>query len=145
LHSSYLVFKIDSSEYLGKKRKEFLGKTFENPFLKMPHNICKEGLRSDTSCDGTSQVIRPTYSCPCPTDIRHPVDVPKSLDKVGIFSYLTRNVSPILQTLQNIGDKEMRKQLHKLTFISKASLSYVITDQTKSECRVVILYKPREA
>ena len=51
----------------------------------MPHNICKEGLRSDTSCDGTSQVIRPTYSCPCPTDIRHPVDVPKSLDKFGIF------------------------------------------------------------
>ena len=39
----------------------------------------------------------------------------------------------------------MRKQLHKLTFISKASLSYFITDQTKSECRVVILYKPREA
>ena len=39
----------------------------------------------------------------------------------------------------------MQKQLHKLTFISKASLSYVITDQTKSECRVVILYKPREA
>jgi hypothetical protein len=37
-------------------------------------------------CDETSQVIRPTYSCPCPTDIRHPVDVPKSLDKFGIFS-----------------------------------------------------------
>jgi hypothetical protein len=37
------------------------------------------------SCDGTSQVIRPTYSCPCPTDIRHPIDVPKSLDKFGIF------------------------------------------------------------
>jgi hypothetical protein len=55
-------------------------------------------------CDGTSQVIRPTYSCPCPTDIRHPVDVPKSLDKSGIFPYLTRNVSPVLQTLQNIGD-----------------------------------------
>jgi hypothetical protein len=36
-------------------------------------------------CDGTSQVIRPTYSCPCLTDIRHPVDVPKSLDKFGIF------------------------------------------------------------
>jgi hypothetical protein len=96
-------------------------------------------------CDRTSQVIRPTYSCPCLTDIRHPVDVPKSLDKLGIFPYLTRNVSPVLQTLQNIGDKEMRKQLHKLTFISKASLSYFITDQTKSECRVVILYKPGEA
>jgi hypothetical protein len=39
----------------------------------------------------------------------------------------------------------MRKQLHKLTFISKVSLSYVITDQTISECRVVILYKPGEA
>jgi hypothetical protein len=50
-----------------------------------------------------------------------------------------------LQTLQNIGDKEMRKQLHKLTFISKACLSYVITDQTKRECRVVILYRPGEA
>jgi hypothetical protein len=96
----------------------------------MPHNICKEGLRSDTSCDGTSQVIRPTYSCPCPTDIRHPVDVPKSLDKLGIFPYLTRNVLPVLQTLQNIGDKEMRKQLYKLTFISKASLSCFITDQS---------------
>jgi hypothetical protein len=68
-------------------------------------------------CDGTSQVIRPTYSCPCLTDIRHPEDVPKLLDKLGIFPYLTRNVSPVLQTLQNIGDKEMRKQLHKLTFI----------------------------
>jgi hypothetical protein len=68
-------------------------------------------------CDGTSQVIRPTYSCPCLTDIRYPVDVPKLLDKLGIFPYFTRNVSPVLQTLQNIGDKEMRKQLHKFTFI----------------------------
>jgi hypothetical protein len=70
-------------------------------------------------CDGTSQVIRPTYSCPCLTDIRHPVDVPKSLDKLGIFPYLTRNVSPVLQTLQNIGDKEMRKRLHKLHLFQK--------------------------
>jgi hypothetical protein len=72
----------------------------------MPHNICKEGLRSDTICDGTSQVIRPTYSCPCLTDIRHPVDVPKLLDKLGILPYLTRNVLPVLQTLQTIGDAE---------------------------------------
>jgi hypothetical protein len=87
-------------------------------------------LKGEMPCDRTSQVIRPTYSCPCLTDIRHPVDVPKSLDKLGIFPYLTRNVSPVLQTLQNIGDKEMRKQLHNLTFISKASLSYFITDQS---------------
>jgi hypothetical protein len=24
------------------------------------------------SCDGTSQVIRPTYSCPCSTNLRQP-------------------------------------------------------------------------
>jgi hypothetical protein len=39
----------------------------------------------------------------------NPVDVPESLDKFGIFSYLSRNVSPVLQTLQNIGDIEKRK------------------------------------
>jgi hypothetical protein len=27
-------------------------------------------------CDGTSQVIRPTYSCPCPTDLRQPYRCP---------------------------------------------------------------------
>src|SRR5688572_5451716 len=100
----------------------------------MPHNICQEGLRSDTSCDGTSQVIRPTYSCPCLTDIRHPVDVPKSLDKLGIFPYLTRNVSPVLQTLQNIGDIEVRKQLHKLTFIEKVRSSYLLQTRAINEC-----------
>jgi hypothetical protein len=38
----------------------------------MPHNIYRDGLRSDTSCDRTSQVIRPTYSCPYPSDLRQP-------------------------------------------------------------------------
>jgi hypothetical protein len=75
---------------------------------------CTHKPNLGVKCDRTSQVIRPTYSCPCLTDIRHPVDVPKSLDKFSIFPYLTRNVSPVLQTLQNIGDKEMRKRLHKL-------------------------------
>jgi hypothetical protein len=102
--------------------------------LKMPHNICKEGLRSDTSCDGTSQVIRPTYSCPCLTDIRHPVDVPKSLDKFGIFLYLTRNVSPVLQTLQNIGDEELRKRLHNLHLFKKQAQVVLLQTRTKSEC-----------
>jgi hypothetical protein len=78
LHSYYLVFKINSSEYLGKKGREFLDKSFKKIPLKMPHNICREGLRSDTSCDGTSQVIRPTYSCPCPTDLRQPCRFPIS-------------------------------------------------------------------
>jgi hypothetical protein len=84
-------------------------------------NCCyKQTLpKRGTYCDGTSQVIRPTYSCPCLTDIRHPVDVPKLLDKLGIFPYLTRNVSPVLQTLQNIGDEEMQKRLHKLHLFQK--------------------------
>jgi hypothetical protein len=30
----------------------------------------------DEKCDGTSQVIRPTYSCPCPTDLRQPCRCP---------------------------------------------------------------------
>ena len=42
------------------------------------------------------------------------VGAPELLDKFGIFPYFTRNVSPVLQTLQNIGDKEMRKRLHNL-------------------------------
>jgi hypothetical protein len=30
----------------------------------------------DIDCDRTSQVIRPTYSCPCPTDLRQPCRCP---------------------------------------------------------------------
>jgi hypothetical protein len=100
----------------------------------MLQNICKEGLRSDTSCDGTSQVIRPTNSCPCLTDIRHPVDVPKLLDKFSIFSYLSRNVSLVLQTLQNIGDKELRKRLHNLHLCKKQAQVVLLQTRTKSEC-----------
>jgi hypothetical protein len=33
-------------------------------------------LYRPVGCDGTSQVIRPTYSCPCPTDIRQPYRCP---------------------------------------------------------------------
>jgi hypothetical protein len=29
-------------------------------------------LDGGARCDGTSQVIRPTYSCPCPTDLGQP-------------------------------------------------------------------------
>jgi hypothetical protein len=75
-------------------------------------------LGCEESCDETSQVIRPTYSCPCPTDIRQPCRCSWITRQVRyLFFYLSRNVSPVLQTLQNIGDIEMRKRLHKLTFI----------------------------
>jgi hypothetical protein len=36
-------------------------------------------------CDRTSQVIRPTYSCPCPTDLRQPCRCTWPLDKFGIW------------------------------------------------------------
>jgi hypothetical protein len=32
----------------------------------------KEDETEVEECDGTSQVIRPTYSCPCPTDFGQP-------------------------------------------------------------------------
>jgi hypothetical protein len=42
-------------------------------------------------CDRTSQLIRPTYSCPCPTDLRQPCRCPWSLDKFGIcIPYLSQ-------------------------------------------------------
>jgi hypothetical protein len=65
----------------------------------------------------TSIVIEPPKYLGPPTVVLvqrtsdNPVDAPKLLDKLGIFPYLTRNVSPVLQTLQNIGDKEMRKRI----------------------------------
>ena len=58
----------------------------------------------------------------------NPVGAPELLDKFGIFPYLTRNVSPVLQTLQNIGDKEMRKRLHNLHLL-KSKIRLFITDQ----------------
>jgi hypothetical protein len=92
----------------------------ERSFMQLYAHLCLEDKAVMLKlCDGTSQVIRPTYSCPCLTDIRHPVDVPKSLDKFGIFPYLSRNVSPVLQTLQNIGGKETRKRLHNLHLFKK--------------------------
>jgi hypothetical protein len=39
-------------------------------------------------CDGTSQVIRPTYSCPCPMDLRQPCRCTWPLDKFGIWTSL---------------------------------------------------------
>jgi hypothetical protein len=38
----------------------------ELPLKKIPV-VCEYA-----DCDGTSQVIRPTYSCPCPMDLRQP-------------------------------------------------------------------------
>jgi hypothetical protein len=78
----------------------------------MPHNTCRDGLRSDTSCDRTSQVIRPTYSCPCPSDLGQPAGAPDHLtSSVSKFFTLPKSISPVTQTLQHIGGTKMRKQL----------------------------------
>jgi hypothetical protein len=63
-----------------------------------------------TWCDGTSQVIRPTYSCPCPTDLRQPCRCTDHLiSLVSEFLTLPKSVSPVTQTLQYIGGTKMRK------------------------------------
>jgi hypothetical protein len=47
---------------------------------------------------------------------------------IPIFLTFPKSVSPVTQTLQTIGDTEMQKQLHNLTFIESKS-KLVITDQ----------------
>jgi ribonuclease HI len=44
-------------------------RNWQTPYLQYLH-------RGELPCDGTSQVIRPTYSCPCPTDFRQPCRCP---------------------------------------------------------------------
>jgi hypothetical protein len=78
----------------------------------MPHNICRDGLRSDTSCDRTSQVIRPTYSCLVHQTLDNPVGVPDHLtSSVSEFLTLPKSVSPFMQILQHIGGTSIQKQL----------------------------------
>jgi hypothetical protein len=76
---------IGTSESSKIRMKEvFLDKPLKILF-EMSHNIWRDGLRSDTSCDGTSQVIRPTYSCPCPTDLGQSCRCTWSFDRFGIW------------------------------------------------------------
>jgi hypothetical protein len=81
----------------------------------MPHNICRDGVHSDTSYDITSQVIRPTYICPCPSDLGQPFGAPDHLtSSVSEFFTLPKSVSPVTQILQHIGGTNMWKQLQHL-------------------------------
>jgi hypothetical protein len=61
LHSAYLCMKIPSNQGV----ISIFGS--------------QEAVRTTEGtlqCDGTSQVIRPTYSCLCPTDLRQPCRCP---------------------------------------------------------------------
>jgi hypothetical protein len=91
-----------SSDALGAQRQA--GRIHEGP------SPCLRPLC--WSCDRTSQVIRPTYCCPCLMDLRQPYRCTWSLDMFGIWiPYLPKSVLPVTQTSQFIGDTEMWKQL----------------------------------
>jgi hypothetical protein len=63
----------------------------------MSHNICIDGLRSDTSCDRTSQVIRPTYSVIVHRTSDNPAGAPNHLtSSVSVFFTLPKSVSPTM-------------------------------------------------
>jgi hypothetical protein len=104
----------------------------------MSHNICRDELCSDTSCDRTSQVIRPTYSCPCPTDFRQPCRCTWSLDKFGIWipclsqERFTRHADITIH-------RRCRSSYNNLLYW-KVRQSYIVTDQSKIyECLVLLL------
>jgi hypothetical protein len=93
----------------------------------MPHNICREGLRSDTNCDGTSKSLGPPIVVLVQRTSDNPVGAPESLDKFGIyFSYLSQERFTLHADITSIAVTRMRKQLHKLTFILKVRQSYIL-------------------
>jgi hypothetical protein len=78
----------------------------------MPHNICRDGLCSDTSCDGTSQVISPPTVVLVHETSDNPAGAPDHLtSSVSEFFTVPKSVSPVTQILQYIGGTSMRKQL----------------------------------
>jgi hypothetical protein len=96
----------------------------------MPHNLYRDGLRSDTRCDGTSQVIRPTYSCPCPTDLRNSAGAPESLDKFSIcFLYLSQERFIRHADIITHWRYENAEAITITYLILKVRKSYNITDQ----------------
>jgi hypothetical protein len=49
-----------------------VGSTFSRLSKTVLESQVGRNIFTYVDCDRTSQVIRPTYSCPCPTDIRQP-------------------------------------------------------------------------
>jgi hypothetical protein len=68
---------------------------------------------SGCGCDGTSQGIRPTYSCPCPKDLRQLCDAhnDSASSVICFFIISPKSASPITQTLHIIGEENERKGL----------------------------------
>jgi hypothetical protein len=96
----------------------------------MPHNICRDGLHSDTSCDRTSQVMRPTYSCLCPSDLRQPCRCTRSLDKFDIcIIYLAQECFTRHADITTHRRNEYAEAVTTTYFILKYGKSSIITDQ----------------
>jgi hypothetical protein len=76
-------------------------------FLEAMNDILALVLCKCALCDRTSQVIRLTYSCPCPTDLKQPLQV--------FLNHLTSSVSTFLTFprafYQFIGETRIRKRL----------------------------------
>jgi hypothetical protein len=130
LHSTTWSYQISTSESSKIRRKEvFLDKSLKILF-EMYHNIWRDGLRSDTSCDRTSQVIRPTYSCLCPTDLGQPRRCTWSLDKFGIWIPCLSQER--FTRYADITTHQRNKYAEAITstyFILKYRKSIILTDQ----------------
>jgi hypothetical protein len=108
----------------------------------MPHNICREGLCSDTSCDGTSQVIRPTYSCPCPTDLRQPCRCLWITWQVRYLLSLSfpREFYPSRRHYKHRSYENAEAITWTYLYL-KVRYSWIFRDQNISyECRVILLH-----
>jgi hypothetical protein len=130
LHSATWSYKMSTSESNKIRMKEvFLDKPLKILF-EMSHNIWRDGLRSDTSCDGTSQVIRPTYSCPCPTDLGQLRRCTWSLDKFSIgLPYLSQEHFTRHADITTHRRNKYAEAVTTTYFILKYRNSIIITDQ----------------
>jgi hypothetical protein len=98
-------------------------------------------MRLDRPCDGTSQVIRPTYSCPCPTDLIQPCKCTRSLDKFGIrIPYLSQERFTCHANITMHRRYESAEAVTITYFYWKVRQSYIVTDQSIIyECWVLLL------
>jgi hypothetical protein len=86
--------------------------------------------RIDVMCDGTFQVIRPTYSCPCPSDLGQPCRCTWSLDKFGIWIlYLAQERFTRHADITTHQRYEYAEAVTSTYFILKYGKSIIITDQ----------------
>jgi transposase InsO family protein len=81
-------------------------------------------------CDRTSQVIRPTYSCPCPSVFRQPCRCTWSLDKFGIWIlYLVQERFTRHADIATHRRNEYAEAVTTTYFILKYRKSSIIRDQ----------------